>query len=123
MDLASSIQAVTELIVLKISRHISKIYKLKNLYLNWCSFELCSKWKNIKNIFDNIWVQPASGDAGGSLGAAQAFYFQELGNFRKISRIDSMKGSYLGPEYSDKEIESELKNVELFTKTQNQTKF
>ena len=111
MDLASSIQAVTELIVLKISRHISKIYKLKNLCLaGGVALNCVANGKILKeNIFDNIWVQPASGDAGGSLGAAQAFYFQELGNFRKISRIDSMKGSYLGPEYSDKEIESELK--------------
>ncbi len=111
MDLAASIQAVTELIVLKISRHISQKYKLKNLCLaGGVALNCVANGKILKeNIFDNIWVQPASGDAGGSLGAAQAFYFQELNNYRKTSLIDSMKGSYLGPEYSDKEVENELK--------------
>ena len=111
MDLASSIQAVTELIVLKISKHISQKYKLKNLCLaGGVALNCVANGKILKeNIFDNIWVQPASGDAGGSLGAAQAFYFHELNNFRKTSLIDTMKGSYLGPEYSDKEVESELK--------------
>ncbi len=111
MDLASSIQAVTELIVLKISKHISQKYKLKNLCLaGGVALNCVANGKILKeNIFDNIWVQPASGDAGGSLGAAQAFYFHELNNFRKTSLIDTMKGSYLGPEFSDKEVESELK--------------
>jgi carbamoyltransferase len=62
-----------------------------------------------EGLFKNIWIQPASGDAGGALGAAQAFYYQELNNKRQILKNDSMKGSYLGPEYSDEEIESELK--------------
>jgi carbamoyltransferase len=61
-------------------------------------------------LFKNIWIQPASGDAGGALGAAQAFYYQELDNKREIFKTDSMKGSYLGPQFSDDEVEKELKN-------------
>jgi carbamoyltransferase len=62
-----------------------------------------------ENIFENIWVQPASGDAGGALGAAlSVWHLHENGN-RKISKnLDSMKGSYLGPKYNDKQIKSEL---------------
>ncbi len=61
-------------------------------------------------LFKNIWIQPASGDAGGALGAAQAFYYQELDNKREFFKTDSMKGSYLGPQFTDEEIEKELKN-------------
>jgi len=61
-------------------------------------------------LFKNIWIQPASGDAGGALGAAQAFYYQELDYKREILKTDSMKGSYLGPQFTDDEVESELKN-------------
>ena len=63
-----------------------------------------------KKIFDNIWIQPAAGDAGGSLGAALALWYLELKQERKISNND-MKGSYLGPSFSQKEIENELKNL------------
>ena len=63
-----------------------------------------------KKIFDNIWIQPAAGDAGGSLGAALALWHLELKQERKISNND-MKGSYLGPSFSQKEIENELKNL------------
>ena len=64
-----------------------------------------------EKIFDNIWVQPASGDAGGSLGAALALWYIEQKNPRKIDSNDSMKGSYLGPEYSQTVIENELRNI------------
>jgi carbamoyltransferase len=59
-------------------------------------------------IFDNIWVQPAAGDAGGSLGAALALWYIEQNNPRTVDYKDSMQGSYLGPEYSQKEIEEQL---------------
>ncbi len=56
-----------------------------------------------EKIFENIYIQPASGDAGGAIGAAQVFYFQELGNTRKVNG-DAMKGGYLGPSYSNNEV-------------------
>ena len=65
--------------------------------------------KILKNkIFDNIWIQPAAGDAGGSLGAALAYWHNELGQPRDIFK-DQMKGSYLGPSFNEEEIETELK--------------
>ena len=65
------------------------------------------KIKN-ENIFENIWIQPASGDAGGALGAALAFWYKELGNERNHNSSDTMKGSYLGPTFGNKEIEKIL---------------
>ncbi len=58
-----------------------------------------------ENIFKDIYIQPAAGDAGGSLGAALALWHIELNNPRKVNKSDDMQGSYLGPEYSQKEIE------------------
>ena len=63
----------------------------------------------MKKIFKNIWVQPAAGDAGGSLGAALALWYLHLKNERKIDQHDKMNGSYLGPEFSQKNIEEILK--------------
>jgi carbamoyltransferase len=60
-------------------------------------------------IFDNIWVQPAAGDAGGAIGAALVAWYQYLKKPRKALKADSMHGAYLGPEFSDKEIEAFLK--------------
>jgi len=65
-----------------------------------------------KNIYENIWFQPAAGDAGGSLGGALAFWYQELGNKRKVvTSGDDMKGSYLGPSFSENQIENTLKTL------------
>ena len=64
-----------------------------------------------EGLFKNIWIQPASGDAGGALGAAQAFYYQELDNKRRILKPDAMNGSYLGPQFTDDQVEDELKSV------------
>ena len=61
-----------------------------------------------KKIFDNIWIQPASGDAGGSLGAALAYWYKECKGNRIIEENDNMAGSLLGPEYSDDQIISKL---------------
>ena len=63
-----------------------------------------------EKIFENIWIQPAAGDAGGSLGAALALWHIEKGNKRYINPDDDMSGSYLGPSYKQEEIEKELKN-------------
>ena len=78
------------------------------MFSRWCCIKLCCKWKILKEkIFDNIWIQPAAGDAGGSLGAALAYWYIELK--KKIKNFkDQMKGSYLGPKYSHKHIEDQL---------------
>ena len=112
MDMAASIQAATEEIVLKITRFLSKEFKLENLCMaGGVALNCVANGKILKEgLFKNIWIQPASGDAGGALGAAQAFYYQELDNKRKISKTDSMNGSYLGPKFSDDQVEDELKN-------------
>jgi carbamoyltransferase len=110
MDMAASIQAATEEIVLKITRFLSKEFKLQNLCMaGGVALNCVANGKILKqNLFKNIWVQPAAGDAGGALGAAQAFYYQELDNKRKILKTDSMKGSYLGPWFTDNQVEDEL---------------
>jgi len=64
-----------------------------------------------ENIFDNIWIQPASGDAGGAIGAALSAYYLMLDRPRTILSGDSMKGSYLGPQFSQEDIEDRLKSV------------
>jgi len=112
MDIAASIQAVTEKIILKITRFLSKEYKSENLCLaGGVALNCVANSKILKQgLFKNIWIQPASGDGGGALGAAQAFYYQELDNKRKILKTDSMNGSYLGPKFSDDQVEDELKN-------------
>ena len=112
MDLAASIQKVTEDIVVKIAKGIAKETGERNLCLaggvalNCVANGILLREK----IFDNIWIQPAAGDAGGALGAALSVWYLHHNNERKItSQSDSMKGSYLGPEFTDKEIEAELK--------------
>jgi len=112
MDIAASIQAVTEEIVLKITRFLFKEFKIPNLCMaGGVALNCVANGKILKDgLFKNIWIQPASGDAGGALGAAQAFYYQELDNKREIFKTDSMKGSYLGPQFTDDEVENELKN-------------
>ena len=112
MDIAASIQAVTDEIVLKITRFLFKEFKITNLCMaGGVALNCVANGKILKDdLFKNIWIQPASGDAGGALGAAQAFYYQELDNKREILKTDSMKGSYLGPQFTDYEVENELKN-------------
>ena len=112
MDIAASIQAVTEEIVLKITRFLFKEFKIPNLCMaGGVALNCVTNGKILKDgFFKNIWIQPASGDAGGALGAAQAFYYQELDNKREILKTDSMKGSYLGPQFTDDQVENELKS-------------
>ena len=112
MDMAASIQAATEEIVLKITRFLSKEYKSENLCMaGGVALNCVANGKILKEgLFKNIWIQPASGDAGGALGAAQAFYYQELDNKRQILKTDSMNGSYLGPQFTDDQVENELKS-------------
>ncbi len=112
MDMAASIQAATEEIVLKITRFLFKEFKIPNLCMaGGVALNCVANGKILKEgLFKNIWIQPASGDAGGALGAAQAFYYQELDNKRKILKTDSMNGSYLGPRFTDDQVENELKS-------------
>ena len=112
MDIAASIQAATEEIVLKITRFLFNEFKLQNLCMaGGVALNCVANSKILKDgLFKNIWIQPASGDAGGALGAAQAFYYQELDNSRKILKTDSMNGSYLGPQFTDDQVENELKS-------------
>jgi len=116
MDIAASIQAVTEEVILKITKFLSKEFNIPNLCLaGGVALNCVANGKILKQgFFKNIWIQPASGDAGGALGAAQAFYYQELNNKRNISNVDSMQGAYLGPQFSDDQVESELKNCGAF---------
>ena len=112
IDIAASIQSITEEIILKITRFLFKEFKIPNLCMaGGVALNCVANGKIFKDgLFKNIWIQPASGDAGGALGAAQAFYYQELDNKREILKTDSMKGSYLGPQFTDNEVENQLKN-------------
>ena len=112
MDIASSIQAVTEEIILRITKNLAEEYKIKNLCLaGGVALNCVANGKVLKEkIFDNIWIQPASGDAGGSLGAAFAYWYQELGKPRNIYK-DQMKGSYLGPKFSENVIQEKLNDL------------
>ena len=124
MDIAASIQAVIEEIVIRLTRSLVKEYKVNNLCMaGGVALNCVANGKLLKNnIIKNIWIQPAAGDAGGSLGAALAIWYKELKNKRKIVFPDGMKGSYLGPEYSQEDINFRLKKLgavfETFTKKQ-----
>jgi len=110
MDIAASIQEVTELIMLNIVKYISKKYLVDNLCLAGGVALNCVANSKILNskLFKNIWIQPAAGDAGGAIGSALSIWYQELNNERNENKSDLMKGSYLGPAYSDAEIEDSL---------------
>jgi len=113
MDIASSIQKVTEEIMIKLAKAIRKEYNIKNLCLaGGVALNCVANGKILKQkIFDNIWIQPAAGDAGGSLGAALALWHLEQGNKREVNLDDDMKGSYLGTEFTQMEIENELESL------------
>jgi len=119
MDLARSVQEVTEEIVLKIARHIKKETGMKYLCLaGGVALNCVANGKLLREgIFEDIWIQPAAGDAGGALGSALLTWYQYLENNRKANdRNDFMKGSYLGPEFKNDTIESFLKqNKYLYT--------
>ncbi len=120
MDIASSIQAVTEEIVLRIVKNLSEEYEIKNLCLaGGVALNCVANGKILKEkFFDNIWIQPAAGDAGGSLGAALAYWYRELNKPRNEFK-DQMKGSYLGPSFNENVIENKLKELKAIFKKQN----
>ena len=113
MDIAASIQKVTEEIMIKLARSIRKEYDIKNLCLaGGVALNCVANGKILEEkIFDKIWIQPAAGDAGGALGAALALWHIEQNQTRTVNTNDNMKGSYLGPEFDQDEIERELKNA------------
>ena len=113
MDVASSIQSVTEEIVLRLAKSIAKEHGNKNLCMSGgVALNCVANGKILKEkIFENIWIQPAAGDAGGALGAALALWYKELKNQRFESTKDQMQGSYLGPSFNDDEIEKDLVNL------------
>ena len=113
MNIAASIQKVTEDIMIKIAKSLKDEFNIPNLCLaGGVALNCVANGKILKEkIFDNIWVQPAAGDAGGSLGAALAFWHIDQNNPRKINSRDDMQGSYLGPEYTQDQIEKELDKI------------
>ncbi|WP_440677892.1 carbamoyltransferase family protein [Candidatus Pelagibacter sp. HIMB1611] len=119
MDIAASIQKVTEEIMIKLATSIQQEYNIKNLCLaGGVALNCVANGKILKEkIFDSIWIQPAAGDAGGSLGAALALWHIENGNKRTANPNDDMKGSYLGNEFSQKDIERELLSLGANFKT------
>ncbi len=114
MDLAASIQVVTEEVMIAIGRHVQQATGSKNLCLAGGVALNCVANGRLyrERIFDDMWIQPAAGDAGGALGVAWAVWHRYLGNERPpCTGLDRQQGSYLGPEYGDEEIEQVLKGV------------
>ena len=113
MDLAASIQLVTEEIVLKLAKSLRKETNLKKLCLSGgVALNCVANGKLVESkIFDEIWIQPASGDAGSSLGAAYLGWYDFMKSKRKVNPNDSMKGTYLGCEFSNKNIVDFLNQI------------
>jgi len=112
MDIAASVQAVTEEIVLAITRSLSKEYQIPNLCMaGGVALNCVINGKILKDkAFNDIWIQPASGDAGGAIGCALSVWHKELNKPRTVNPNDSMKGAYLGPSYEQASIEKELES-------------
>ena len=115
MDIAASLQEVTEEIMLKMARHIRYLTKMKNLCLaGGVALNCVGNGKILKEkIFEKIWVQPAAGDAGGALGVALCIWHQIIGNNRLTNGKDTMRGSYLGPHFKESEIKNFLDSNEI----------
>ncbi|WP_415321512.1 carbamoyltransferase [Candidatus Pelagibacter sp. Uisw_092] len=113
MDIAASIQKVTEDIMIKLAKSLKEEFNIPNLCLaGGVALNCVANGKILRaKIFDNIWIQPAAGDAGGSMGAALALWHIEQNNPRLVNVTDDMNGSYLGPEYEQKQVEDELKKI------------
>lgn len=113
MDLAASIQAVTEEVVIKLAKAVQRSTGQKNFCLaGGVALNCVANGKLLREgIFDNIWIQPAAGDAGGALGAALALHHLMLNQPRSINPNDTMKGAFLGPEFCQCEIERRLTEI------------
>ena len=121
MDIAASIQKVTEKVMISLAKSIRKEYGIKNLCLaGGVALNCVANGKILQEkIFDNIWIQPAAGDAGGSLGAALALWHVDQGNKRSTNSNDNMNGSYLGNEFNQDQIEKQLKSKGAIFQTLN----
>jgi len=112
MDMAASVQAATEHVVLQLTRQLAAEYGLSNLCMaGGVALNCVANGKILRDgAFKDIWVQPAAGDAGGAVGAAYAAWHQELGQPRTVDpgRRDAMKGAYLGPAFAQPDIERRL---------------
>ena len=115
MDIAASLQEVTEEIMLKMARHIRYLTNMKNLCLaGGVALNCVGNGKILKEkIFEKIWVQPAAGDAGGALGVALCIWHQIIGNNRLTNGKDTMRGAYLGPHFKESEIKNFLDSNEI----------
>lgn len=113
MDLAASVQAVTEEVVLRLTRSIRKESGMRNLCLaGGVALNCVANGKVLRDKqFDDVWIQPASGDAGGALGAALAIHHIHLDQNRTVTEEDTMCGSYLGPSFDQSDIERRLTDV------------
>jgi carbamoyltransferase len=119
MDLAASVQAITEEIVIRLAKDIRKTTGQRNLCLaGGVALNCVANGKLVRErIFEDIWIQPAAGDAGGAIGAALAAYHLMLEQPRTMHSDDSMNGAYLGPEFSQCEIEERLRKIGAVFKT------
>lgn len=115
MDLARSIQDITEEVMLKLARYAKELTGSNNLCLaGGVALNCVGNGKILKEkVVDNIWIQPAAGDAGGSLGVAYSVYYQHLENKRLIdaNKMDKMQGAYLGPKFTEHETKVYLDSV------------
>ena len=113
MDVAASVQSVTEEIMLRMARHVHQVTGMKNLVLAGGVALNCVGNGRIlrEGPFERIWVQPAAGDAGGALGAALFVWHQLLGHERRVDPCDMQAGSLLGPAFDDDAIEAFLRRV------------
>ncbi len=113
MDIAASVQAVTEEIMLRITRDLAREHGIRNLCMaGGVALNCVANGKILRDgAFDNLWVQPAAGDAGGALGAAYAVWHQEMKQPRMSGPGDQMRGAYLGPKFEDDAIAKELETA------------
>ena len=115
MDLARSVQEVTEEIMFKLSKHAKQVTGAKYLCLaGGVALNCVSNGKLLRNeIFDDIWIQPAAGDAGGALGVAYSVYYNEFKNQRTVDpdKPDKMNGAYLGPKFSNEQVKEYFDSI------------
>lgn len=112
MDIAASIQAVTEQIMTRLARSVARETGMRQLCLaGGVALNCLANSKILRSrVFDDIWIQPAAGDAGGALGAALVGYYEQGGALQKPSGGDAMQGAYLGPAYAKADVERQLQN-------------
>lgn len=110
MDVAASVQAVTEEVVLRMTRALAREYGIENLCLaGGVALNCVANGKVLRDgAFERIWIQPAAGDAGGAIGAAMSVWYHETGQDRVVNGSDRMKGSFLGPSFDQAEINRQL---------------